>query len=52
MTDEKIRRLEAVGFAWVAPSYQKSRKRSRGNDDGKDDDNDDEDVLLDSGYDI
>ena len=33
MTDERIARLEAIGFAWVAPGFsQKSRKRKRADD--------------------
>ena len=32
MTDEKISKLEAVDFAWVAPGY-KARKRQRTDDD-------------------
>lgn len=32
MNDEKIEKLDAIGFSWVAPNYQ-SRKRQRSEED-------------------
>ena len=38
MTDERIAKLEAIGFAWVAPGFtQKARKRKRIHGDENDD---------------
>ena len=38
MTDDRIAKLEAIGFAWVAPGFsQKTRKRKRSDEDDEGD---------------